>query len=79
VSFLPVRGGEPMSEHDRKLVNAAGTGVYDVFLPSHDAPPVYTEAYARLIRALDGDESAIASLNVEPPVTDNGNADETDV
>ena len=64
MSFLSGRGGLPISEQDRKLVRAAGFGPADALLPSHDAPPVYTDSYARLIRALEGDPAAIASLNL---------------
>jgi hypothetical protein len=52
-----------MPEYDQKVVKTAGLSDRDLFLASHDAPPVYTEDYARLILALEGDEVASAAVN----------------
>jgi len=51
-----------MPDYDRKLVNAAGFSDHDLVIPAHDAPPVYTEGYAQLILALEGDPSALAAV-----------------
>jgi hypothetical protein len=78
MSLLSSRSGIPMSDYDRKLVKAAGFGHVDVFLPSHDAAPVYTDRYARLILALEGDKAALASLELshQSDAAGNGDGDE---
>ena len=64
-----------MSDYDQRLVNAAGFVDHDLVLPSHDASPVYTDGYAQVIRALEGDPNALAAVRAAAASSGDGNDD----
>lgn len=65
MSFITKRGAYAMPEFDKRALRAAGYRNADLFVASHDAPPLYTKSYAQTIRALEGDPEAMAALDAD--------------